>query len=72
MLAGEKQYLQARGKDHSGVSEYFQLHDESLRERCLKLSNADKFFRVGFGPLHLMDYQFFNNLLDDFLTWCKK
>ena len=61
-----------RGKDSIGVCEYFQYHDEQLRDRGFKLSNTDKFFRIGFGPMHLMTFSFFNNLVDDFLNWCKK
>lgn len=71
-IEGEKYYLEYRGKDHIGVTEFFQYHDEFIREKQLGLSNTDKFFRQGFGPMHLMDFQFFNNLIDDFAKWSKK
>ena len=66
-VEGEKYYLESRGKDHDGIFEYFQYHDEYVVEKDIKLTNADKFFRQGFGPMHLMDFQFFNNLLNSFL-----
>lgn len=44
-IEGEKYYLEHRGKDHIGVSEFFQYHDEFIREKQLHLSNSDKFFR---------------------------
>lgn len=71
-VEGEKHYLDNRGKDYLGISENFQYHDETVRDKQIVLTNSDKFFREGFGPMHLMDYKFFNALLDDFLKWAQK
>lgn len=71
-IEGEKYWLECRGKDYEGISEFFQYHDEQIREKQFQLSNSDKFFRQGFGPMHMMDFQFFNNLLNDFVSWCEK
>ena len=66
---GEKYYLENRGKDYIGIGENFQYHNEFIRDKQIALTNSDKFFREGFGPMYLMDFKFFNSLIDDFLKW---
>ena len=69
-IEGEKYFLETRGKENNDISENFQYHDDQIILKKIKLTNSDKFFRQGFAPMHLMDFQFFNNLVDDFLEWC--
>ena len=71
-LQGEKYFLENKGRDYIGIFENFQYHDQVIKEKQLALTNSDKFFRQSFGPMHLMDFKFFNNLVDDFIKWAKK
>ena len=70
-VKGEKSYMAKRGKDRKGITEYYQLHDTYLENhKKIKLSETDMFFREAFRPMHLMNFEFFNNNLDRFLIWC--
>lgn len=70
-IGGEKDYLSHKGKDTEGITEYFQYHDQFLSKLDVKLTYSDKFFREAFRPMHLMNFKFFNNVLDKFVDWCK-
>lgn len=70
-IEGEKTYLSHRGKDTEGITEFFQYHEQFLCKHDVKLTYSDKFFREAFRPMHLMDFRFFNNLLDRFVVWCQ-
>ena len=69
-VEGEKHFLQNRGKDQDGITEAFQYHDKAIKARQTELTASDRFYREAFKPLHLMDFRFFNNFLDEFLCWC--
>ena len=72
-IIGEKHYLANRGKNLDDVTERFQLHDLHLKERKkVVLSYHEKFYRQAFSPMYLMNFKFFNNILDHFLLWMKK
>lgn len=70
-IPGEKHYLSNKGKDNEGITEYFQYHDQFLAKHDLKLTYSDKFYREAFRPMHLMNFRFFNNVIDEFVTWCR-
>lgn len=70
-IGGEKDYLSQKGKDMDGITEYFQYHEQALSKLDVKLSYSDKFFREAFRPMHLMNFQFFNNVIDKFVEWVK-
>ena len=73
-VPGEKQFIKNKGKDVVGVTENFQLHDDKIKSRksrhAIELSHSDRFFRQCFKPMHLMNFQLFNDGLDVFVGWC--
>ena len=67
---GQKLYTTNLGQDTDGITEDFQFHDIILDNKQIKLKPSDKFFREAFSPMHLMNFKFFNSILDKFLKWC--
>jgi len=57
--------------DEDGVTEDFQYHDNSLKEKEIELDLFDVFFREAAGPLHLVKLINFSDELDSLLVDAK-
>jgi hypothetical protein len=57
------------GQDPKNITENFQFHQTHLDKNKKNLSGIDKFYRETFNPMHLMNFSYFNMLIDDFIIW---
>ena len=55
--------------DVSQATENFQLDQESLDNKNVKLTVSDVFWRRALFPMCHIHFQYFNSLLDDFLEF---